>query len=223
MAENNQDQPPAVVLPLQDFDLILFQQQYTELEGNQSDRASVVKVIMRHWEVPSETFDSVLICDPISDDILRAAAAGTIVQWAPGCYTTQSRQSNSTRPNKKECNCVLKLLPPNSFEPLVTLCRGFVKAYKILERERILEFRKLLDSSTLAIRKQMLEKEKKERKDYDLPDLSMSKNAESEEKLLELGPTSYNHFVKRHNLSISQKRTENDQSGALMTPYQSCI
>jgi hypothetical protein len=105
-------------------------QKYDKLGKSIARKILHVRDIRSHWEVSDEIFNSVKIDDSISDDILLAAAQGTFVQWAPCCYNTQSRSSKSKRENKNECNCIVKLLPKNTFQPPDHVSRGFVQAHK---------------------------------------------------------------------------------------------
>jgi hypothetical protein len=201
------------------FNLDHSKRKYAKLGKDITRKALLVKKVKSHYEVSDERFNSVLIDDSIPEDILLAAAHGTVVQWAPGCYTTQSRSSTSKKKHKNECNCVLKHLQVNSFEPPYHLCRGFVQAYKKFERDKVLAARAVLNNASPSDRRSLLDLEKQYAEDIGLPAPAWSTKPTSENLLIQKGPTSYNQLVKKCNLITPEERTKRDLPSEGLTPY----
>jgi hypothetical protein len=203
--ENNND-----TLPLAGgkFNVAFYKQKYKNLGKDVKAKSELVKKIMRSWEVTDDEFNAVGWRDPISDKILLSAARGTVVQWAPTCYSTQSRVSKANAKSGHDCSCIRKLLKKGTFEPPDYICRGFVDAYKIIERDNALKFRSVMNRIKPKERKRKIEKMKKCAKDEDREPPGWSTNEKCEDYLVQYGPAEYNKLVKAWNGKSGDDREE---------------
>ena len=202
---------------LAQLDIPAITQRYQTLDIR--GRADLVKSYMRCWEVSDSRYRSVKQKDTIDDDILLGAARGTIVQWAPVCYNSQNRISTAQADKEHACNCIHKYLPADTFQPLDFLGNGFVNAYKTLEREKTLAFRRSFNKMNQTQREREIKLMKKNAKKRGENPPEWSNSQQCETYLAAHGPTAYNHFVKTWNKRTKKDREDHGLPSEVLHPY----